>query len=741
MAEKRTLKRMREQRFLDHIYEGYHAGQRYCFVLGAGASRASGIRTGEEMMREWRNELKQRGTAYIGDCAQELGLDPKDYAFLFSEDHVLKNEDYFTLFDLRFAGKPNVAYAYLEREMEEKYPSYGYYPLAMLLSNTQNRLIITTNFDTLIEDALYTYTFRHPLVVGHESLASYIANDARHPVIAKIHRDLLFQPLNRKQDMDQLKNEWKAPLRSALSRYIPIVIGYAGGDRTLMTLLEEMELNGIYWCHLGEPSDKIKEIVEKQNGYLVKILGFDEVMFQIGDRFSKEAGFTDPCQYMMEQAEKRCGLYQKSFDEIKKKYEIQKRSEDEQPLSRDMQDDVFRLTDAMDRYDGQRSAPAGEKPDAAKLVSKALRELLSGNLEKAVELYTEAIALAPGNADYYNRRSVVLYKMRRYEDTLRDDTKAIELDPSNPDYYYSRGLTFHEMKHYKEAFRDKSKAIEMDPSKPEYYYSRNITRYEMKEYDGALQDVNKAIEMDPSKPDYYYSRGITFHVMKRYEDALRDKSKAIELDPSKPDYYSSRSNTLHSMGRYEEALQDDTKSIELDPSKPKYYYSRSITLHAIKRYEDALKDKSRAIELDPSNADYYYSRGLTLHAMKRYEEALQDTTKAIELDPSKSDYYYSRGITFHEMKHYEEALRDKSKAIELDPSKPDYHSSLSVTLHEMGQYEEAIQADTKSIELNPGNPAYYRSRAVTLRKVGRTAEARRDEQKAAELEQQQKGKS
>ena len=563
MTDKRTLKRMREQRFLDHIYEGYHAGQRYCFVLGAGASRASGIRTGEEMMREWRNELKQRGMAYIDDCAQELELEPKDYAFLFREEHVLKNEDYFTLFDLRFAGKPNVAYAYLEREMEEKYPSYGYYPLAMLLSNTQNRLIITTNFDSLIEDALYTYTFRHPLVVGHESLASYIANDARHPVIAKIHRDLLFQPLNRKRDMDQLKNEWKAPLRSALSRYIPIVIGYAGGDRTFMSLLDEIELNGIYWCHLGEPSDEIKRIVEKQNGYLVKILGFDEVMFQIGDRFSKEAGFTDPCQYMMEQAEKRCGLYQKSFDEIKNKYEIQKRSADEQPLSRDMQSDVLRLTDAMDRYDGQRSTPAGEKPDAAKLAFKALRESIAGNLEKAVELYTEAITLAPGNADYYNRRSIVLYKMCRYEDTLRDDTKAIELDPSKPAYYHSRSVTRRKMEQYDDALRDIAKALDLDSSQPDYYFSRGVTFYKMGQYDNALKGATRAIELDPSDPDYYYSRAITLLAMQRYEEALQDDTKAIELDPSKPKYYRSRADTLRKLNRADEALQDEQKAAEL----------------------------------------------------------------------------------------------------------------------------------------------------------------------------------
>lgn len=209
MTEQREPKRMREKRFLDHISENYQAGQQYCFILGAGASRASGIRTGEEKMREWYDYLQKKGTDYIEDCEKELQLKREDYAPIFEEGHNLKNDDYFTLFDLRFAGKPNVAYAYLEKEMEGKYPSYGYYPLAMLLAHTRNRLIITTNFDTLIEDALYTYTFRHPLVVGHESLASYISNDTQHPVIAKIHRDLLFRPLNRKEDMGKLKEEWK----------------------------------------------------------------------------------------------------------------------------------------------------------------------------------------------------------------------------------------------------------------------------------------------------------------------------------------------------------------------------------------------------------------------------------------------------------------------------------------------------------------------------------------------------
>lgn len=632
MSEKREAKRMQEERFLDHIYEGYDAGQRYCFVLGAGASRASGIRTGEEMMREWLGYLRDKGSGYVEDCAQELGLEKKDYAPVFEKDHVLKNDDYFTLFDLRFAGKPNVAYAYLEREMEEKYPSYGYYPLAMLLSNTQNRLVITTNFDSLIEDALYTYTFRHPLVVGHESLASYIANDARHPVIAKIHRDLLFQPLNRKEDMAELKAEWEKPLRSALSRYIPIVVGYAGGDRTFMSLLEEIELNGIYWCHLGEPSDQIKEIVSRQNGYLVRILGFDEVMFQIGERFSKEAGFGDPCQYVQEQAEKRCDLYRKSFEEIRNKYEVRKDPQDEKPLSEDAKSDVLRFVDAMERYDRQRPGRPAEGPALVeKLLSQARKEAMNGAQEKAVALYTEVISLVPDNAEYYQRRSVALYKLKRYEEALRDDNRSIELEPDNG----------------------------------EYYNSRSATLYEMKRYEEALQDDNKSIELEAHNPEYYLSRGITLHAMKRYEEALRDKTEAIVLDGSNPQYYESRGITLHEMKRYEEALQDQEKAILLEPGNPEYPKALGVTLHELGRYEEALQSKTRAIKLNDANPEYYISRAATLFTMKQYQKALQDETKAIELDPSKAKYYENRAVTLHKLGRETEALADEKKAAQL----------------------------------------------------------------------------
>ena len=624
-----AAKRMREERFIDHVYDGYHAGERYCFILGAGASRSSGIRTGEQLMREWHTFLLERGEDYIRESAEDAGLALEEYEHLLSPNAKLNNKDYFTLYDLRFAGQASAAYDALEREMEGKQPGFGYYPLSMLLTNTENKLVITTNFDSLIEDAIYIYTHKHPLVVGHESLAGFIGSNARRPVIAKVHRDLFFSPMNQKKDMQSLAEGWEKPLGNALQRCIPIVIGYAGGDRTLMTFLRKLKLKSIYWCYVGQkPDDDICGVVEKNQGYLVEILGFDEIMFQLAERFGREISFNDPQNDIRDQAEQQCQNYLESLKKIKKNCGEKKKNE---LRHNSYCKDTNGMEQALDKFTLRQNAEAVAENQLRYQMTKVRIKIRKGEYQEAINDYSNLIAQYPDKAELYDRRSVVYYKIGLYEKDYRDISKAIELEPNNAEYYESRSETLHAMKRY----------------------------------DEALKDCNKAIELEPNNAEYYESRSETLHVMKRYDEALEDCNKAIELEPNNAEYYESRSETLHAMKRYEEALADDTKTIQLEPNNARHYYNRGATLDAMKRYEEALADMEKAIELEPNNAEYYRRRGVTLRAIKQYDEALKDADKSIELDSENALCYKSRSITYREIGEPEKAERDEKKAEEL----------------------------------------------------------------------------
>ncbi|MFQ8704647.1 MAG: hypothetical protein ACLR9T_01180 [Thomasclavelia sp.] len=446
---------MMVKRFLDQIYEGYViSGKKYCFILGAGASKNSGIRTGEQLMKEWHKYLwaEERGNEYIQECAMEL--DPRygrdTYKRFFDQNYEIKNDDYFDLFDLRFAGRASDGYSFLENELEGKTPSYGYFPLATILANTKNHLVITTNFDSLIEDALFIYTDKHPQVVGHESLAPYIEGEFKRPIVAKIHRSLYFNPLNRKQDMEALAKNWEDVLKKVLKEYIPIVIGYAGGDHTLMSLLEKEPIlcnSGIYWCYVGDKPDvRVYNVVMKNNGNLIKIEGFDEIMFQIAEKFHEEANFNDPIEYMKKQTEERCQKYQDEFNKLKNSSIIQKDKNDQSWIY-----------DFLNRQ----------------------------------------------SAKNYYHNSWKEYKNKNYENALREIEAAIELFPQEPVYYYSQGIYLHTLKKFNEALKVKNKAIELAPQKSDYYYSRAITLSSLLKFNEALIDIKKAIQLNSDNIKYY----------------------------------------------------------------------------------------------------------------------------------------------------------------------------------------------------------------------------------------------
>jgi hypothetical protein len=143
-------------------------------------------------------------------------------------------------------------YAFLENAMADKEPSYGYSVLAQILAHTRHQVVITTNFDNLVGDALSIYTRTFPFICGHESLTSFVRPDLRHPLIAKIHRDLLLEPINTSEGTAALSPRWIKALSEIFTFYTPIVLGYGGNDGSLMDFLSSLKrpvTGGLFWCH------------------------------------------------------------------------------------------------------------------------------------------------------------------------------------------------------------------------------------------------------------------------------------------------------------------------------------------------------------------------------------------------------------------------------------------------------------------------------------------------------------
>lgn len=207
---------------MKEVSSGSHP-RKFCFVLGAGASLSSGIKSGQDLVKIWDVELQQRNENEHIKWKEALNITEENkYSF------------YSKFYERRFRRQPVDGYNYLEKLMEHARPSIGYVMLSHLLTETQHNVVITTNFDHLTEDAVNYYEQKIPLVIGHESLAHYVTKQISRPTIIKIHRDLLLDPKNRTEELEVLHDNWKKALGEVFSEYHPIFIGYAGNDNSLM---------------------------------------------------------------------------------------------------------------------------------------------------------------------------------------------------------------------------------------------------------------------------------------------------------------------------------------------------------------------------------------------------------------------------------------------------------------------------------------------------------------------------
>ena len=613
------------------------AGERFCFILGSGASRNSGIKTGLDMIGEWREELRKN---YGGDmdsirrAAERLHYAPEDWEPIFRDDYQPDSKHYFVMYDLMFARTVRAGYDFMEKAMAKAKPSIGYYCLASILSSPQNRsnLVITTNFDTLTEDALFFFSGKHPLVLGHERMASFLRSDTDRPIVAKIHRDMLLEPMSRQEEMKKLKDEWSKALRNVLPNCIPIVIGYAGGDNTLMDLLkdESLKCRKLYWCsHISQKDldADAAAVIANHSGEWVKIPGFDELLFQMANNLE----LVPSEEELRASTEARIKQYQDTYKKFIDPILNPVSASDSKGASEQAEDTATAVL----------QEEARRNPDLAEynaLIRQAWILWNKDDREAAIDKVTEAIQAFPDQAKAYDTRSIMYHNSDRYPEALADETKALSLDPENANLHYGQSITLQFLNRFDEALKAVDEALRLESENASFHHSRGVTLHEMKRFDEALKEKDEAIRLEPGNARFHNSRGVTLHEMKRFDEALKEKDEAIRLEPRNAEFHASKAATLRGMGRLPEAEACIEQALRIGPETAYIRATRSRILLRLGRVNEADQDADKAIALDSKHPNGYFAKSEVLYEKKQYPKALAYIDKALEIWPDFNDY-------------------------------------------------------------------------------------------------------
>lgn len=262
----------------------------FSILLGSGASVTSGVRSGEQLVLEWKKEILSE--LQNVDLTEDINKSWQEHI----PEWFDTSNSYSSLFEHQY-DLQRQRRIFVENEVSDKDPSIGYAYLVKLISSNYFNTVFTTNFDDLLNEAFYRFSTIRPMVCAHDSSISGVTVTSERPKIIKLHGDYLYDNIKTTmRETESLETNMRMKFKEFARDFGLIVIGYSGQDRSIMDILsylldqESYFKNGIYWCvrkGTTEISNELKKLLWKDRVYYIEIDGFDEFMAELNNSLNQ----------------------------------------------------------------------------------------------------------------------------------------------------------------------------------------------------------------------------------------------------------------------------------------------------------------------------------------------------------------------------------------------------------------------------------------------------------------------
>jgi hypothetical protein len=294
--------------------------ERLAWLVGAGTSAAAGIPTAGQIV----DDLLTRMYASAFDTVREK-LDTGDPAVMARIRTYFDGRngmppagdpsDYSTAFQLALP-EPGARSKYFRDLVNDRVPSFGQRVLGAAVVSGAVDLVVTTNFDEMLESSMAAAHARHSsgtarlcsvAALGSADRASAAVASDSWPLLIKLHGDYRESQLKNLDSELRMQDErLRQAVIDASRRMGLVVAGYSGRDKSVMEMLRSACQTrnawpaGIWWLHRN-PAEAAQEVIDLLEfaaahdvpANLVEAANFDEAMGALANQVAFDPGIRE----------------------------------------------------------------------------------------------------------------------------------------------------------------------------------------------------------------------------------------------------------------------------------------------------------------------------------------------------------------------------------------------------------------------------------------------------------------
>lgn len=354
-----------------------------------------------------------------------------------------------------------------------------------------------------------------------------------------------------------------------------------------------------------------------------------------------------------------------------------------------------------------------------------------GHDDRAIELYQEAIGLAPQRADAHMSIGFLLSQQDRFEEAAEAYQFALAVDPGSPGAHLRLGLIHLHEGRLDAAIESYRRELERDPGDAEVHNSLGQAFLQKGEHAEARQSFERAIRIDPEHLNAHYGLSQTLRALGETEKSattlarfqeLRQEEKEAEAEAARREKenpgvkdrvhvaatYHDLAQTYRLVGAEELSLRMLRGALIFHPADSVGHFQLIERLRKAGQQERALERGLEALEHHPedfqllylvaglhSDRKNYLESGKLLHRAvlqsPRHQDALRELARTILLGGLFGPQSAPRALVF------------ARRAVEVQESSHNL-DILAWAQFAAGQREEARLSLLRAVEIDPDNP-------------------------------------